>query len=151
MKSRIQALLKHEGMTPSQFADAIGVQRSGVSHILAGRNKPSVDFLSKLMARFPHISGDWLITGQGEMLRAEAAAAVKDRQLHLSMEQERPATSFKMPKKALKEEPEPVYETLSKPQQPVLPPLPKAEGKRIERIIVFYDDRSFSEFRPETP
>lgn len=54
-------------MTPSQFADTIGIQRSGMSHILAGRNNPSLDFVLKVLASFPEISPSWLLQGKGEM------------------------------------------------------------------------------------
>ncbi len=69
MKDRLEAILKHEKISPSKLADIIGVQRSGISHIMSGRNKPGLDFLSKLLNHFPHINGDWLITGQGPMLK----------------------------------------------------------------------------------
>lgn len=51
-------------MTVSQFAEAIGIQRSGLSHILSGRNQPSLDFIKKLIHRFPDVDIYWLITGE---------------------------------------------------------------------------------------
>ena len=58
-----------EGLSPSQFADKLGVQRSGVSHLLSGRNKPSFEFINKMLVAFPKINPDWLITGNGKAYR----------------------------------------------------------------------------------
>ena len=58
-------------MTSGQFAAEIGVQNSTLSHILNNRNNPSLDVLKKILSRFPDISTDWLILGQGSMLRQE--------------------------------------------------------------------------------
>ena len=66
MNSRLQQFLELENLTPARLADIMGIQRSGLSHILSGRNKPSYDFLHKLLIKFPHINGDWLMTGRGK-------------------------------------------------------------------------------------
>ncbi|MBR8535770.1 helix-turn-helix transcriptional regulator [Carboxylicivirga sediminis] len=155
MKERIEAIIKHERLTPSLFADAIGVQRSGISHILSGRNKPSLDFLNKLLGRFPHISGDWLITGQGTMLKNAVSLPKEEAQLQMPMTgeqvKESPKKSFKLPKKEVKEEEVPAYKPLEKPQtaQNLAQTVAAVDGKSIERIIVFYADKSFVEYRPE--
>ena len=60
---RFKYLMKLNNLTASAFADEIGVQRSSVSHILSGRNKPSLEFIQKVLMRFPKVSGDWLIAG----------------------------------------------------------------------------------------
>jgi len=60
---RFKYLMKLNNLTASAFADEIGVQRSSVSHILSGRNKPSLEFIQKVLTRFPKVSGDWLIAG----------------------------------------------------------------------------------------
>lgn len=59
--------MKVKNLSPAQFADRIGIQRSGLSHILAGRNNPSLDFVLKVLAAFPEISPSWLLQGKGEM------------------------------------------------------------------------------------
>lgn len=60
---RFKYLMKLNNITASAFADEIGVQRSSVSHILSGRNKPSLEFIQKVLARFPKVSADWLVAG----------------------------------------------------------------------------------------
>ena len=67
MKERLLQLLDLEHLTPSKFADLIGVQRSSVSHILSDRNKPSFDFLHKTLKTFPGLKADWLMLGEGPM------------------------------------------------------------------------------------
>ncbi|WP_439185668.1 helix-turn-helix domain-containing protein [Carboxylicivirga taeanensis] len=152
MKERIEAIIRHERLTPSQFADAIGVQRSGISHILSGRNKPSLDFLDKLLARFPHISGDWLITGQGSLLKSSQRGVSEETQISMQLTEELPKKSFKVPKKEVQKEEAPSEPSLQAPKSTaseVIPGIGAQEGKRIERVIVFYTDKSFSEYRPE--
>lgn len=70
MKDRISRILREEGMTAAKFADEIGVQASSISHIISGRNKPSTDFIIKLLERFRGINAEWLLTGKGEMYKS---------------------------------------------------------------------------------
>lgn len=58
-----------KGYTSQRFAEIMNVQPSGISHILAGRNKPRFDFLVRLLERFPDVSPDWLLLGNGPMFR----------------------------------------------------------------------------------
>lgn len=62
---RIQTIIKENELSASSFADRIGVQRSSISHILSGRNKPSLDFLAKIEASFEEVSFSWLLKGEG--------------------------------------------------------------------------------------
>ena len=64
IQERLQLVLKMHNLTPSVFADKIGVQRSNVSHVISGRNKPSLDFLEKIVLNFPRVNAHWLITGE---------------------------------------------------------------------------------------
>jgi transcriptional regulator with XRE-family HTH domain len=61
--NRLLKILENKNLSASQFAEKIGVQRSSVSHILSGRNKPSLDFIIKIITVFSDISLDWLIKG----------------------------------------------------------------------------------------
>lgn len=73
MKDRLLQFLQVEKLTPAQFANTLGVQRSGISHILAGRNRPGFDFIEKMLLAYPGLNARWLITGKGKMY-AEAGA-----------------------------------------------------------------------------
>ena len=64
IQERLQLILKMHNLTPSSFADQIGVQRSNISHVLSGRNKPSLDFLEKILLNFPRVNAHWLVTGE---------------------------------------------------------------------------------------
>lgn len=65
MKDRIKQIIEREEMTQSQFADFIGVNRPTLSHILAGRNNPSMEVVMKIHQSFPKINILWLIDGKG--------------------------------------------------------------------------------------
>ena len=71
LNDRIAKIIAYSGLTPSEFADEIEVQRSNISHIASGRNKPSLDFLVKIKTRFPELQWDWLISGEGEMQKPQ--------------------------------------------------------------------------------
>jgi len=67
MIDRVKLLMSVQNLSPAQLATTIGVQRSGISHILSGRNKPSLDFVLKVLESFPKLSEKWLLKGEGEM------------------------------------------------------------------------------------
>ncbi|MGC8866551.1 MAG: helix-turn-helix domain-containing protein [Bacteroidales bacterium] len=64
MIERIQKIMQEKNLSASQFAEALGIQRSGLSHILSGRNQPSLEFVKKLIQRFPDVDLYWLLTGE---------------------------------------------------------------------------------------
>ncbi len=69
MKTRILEFLKAENKSSAQFAEEIGVQPSSISHIISGRNNPSLDFVMKMLDKYPSLSTDWLLFGKGQMYR----------------------------------------------------------------------------------
>ena len=64
--------MKAKNITARQFAEAIGIQPSGMSHIMSGRNNPSLDFVTKVIRRYPEIDANWLLLGKGEMYTSAA-------------------------------------------------------------------------------
>lgn len=62
---RLEKILAYYGLSASVFADKIGVQRSSISHLLTGRNKPSLEFVLKVVKTFPEINLYWLLNGKG--------------------------------------------------------------------------------------
>lgn len=78
MKERIIEFLKKENKTSAQFAEEIGVQPSGISHILSGRNNPSLDFVLRMLEKYPFISVDWLLFGKGFMYKERFAGTLFD-------------------------------------------------------------------------
>jgi transcriptional regulator with XRE-family HTH domain len=69
MKERVLEFLKAENKSSAQLAEEIGVQPSGISHILSGRNNPSLDFAIKMLEKYQFISTDWLLFGKGSMYK----------------------------------------------------------------------------------
>lgn len=74
MKDRIEKIMEREQLSASKFADLIGVQRSSISHILSGRNKPSLELVNKILDHFDQINADWLLLGKGEMMTTDETA-----------------------------------------------------------------------------
>ncbi len=72
MREKLQKLMASEQLTASRFAELLGIQPSGVTHLLGGRNKPSFDLVQKILRRFPHINPDWLLLDSEQMYRADA-------------------------------------------------------------------------------
>jgi transcriptional regulator with XRE-family HTH domain len=78
MKDRLLNFLKEQNLSATRFADEIGVQRSSISHILSGRNKPSYDFIYKTLDRYSNINAEWLINGKGNMYKPEVSHEEQD-------------------------------------------------------------------------
>ena len=68
--------MKCYGLTPSQLAEKTGIQRASVSHILSGRNKPSLEVMQKIYEAFPELDLKWLMTGVGDEPVAGAKESV---------------------------------------------------------------------------
>lgn len=81
MKDQILKIIEAEGLTPAKFADEIGVQRSSISHIISGRNKPSYDFIIKIIERYRGINAEWLLTGKGSMIKSSDEANLPQKTL----------------------------------------------------------------------
>ena len=74
---RLQKVIDYYGETASSFAEKIGVQRSSISHILSGRNKPSLEFVLKIFAAFPEVELYWLLNGKGIFPSTKQSIEVK--------------------------------------------------------------------------
>lgn len=68
---RLEFIMEHYGLSASSFADKISVQRSSISHLLSGRNKPSLDFILKILDVFPELNVYWILKGTGHYLKNE--------------------------------------------------------------------------------
>lgn len=125
---RFRYVMKLNAMTASQFADEIGVQRSSVSHILSGRNKPSLEFIQKVINRFPKVDSTWLINGKTNVGTAPKEEVQK---VELQKNTELPVKST---------------EATERKETVELRPASTPEGnKSIKKIVVFYSDGTFEE------
>ena len=78
MKDRIQKYMDQNGISAGELSQLLEVQRSNISHILNGRNKPSAAFIEKMLIVFPKLNARWLLTGEGEMTTdIESSADIK--------------------------------------------------------------------------
>jgi transcriptional regulator with XRE-family HTH domain len=107
--NRLKNIMDYHQLSASTFADKVGVQRSSISHILSGRNKPSLDFILKVTSEFKDVDIHWLLNGKGVF-----------------------------PKDASNN---------STPPTPSLFQESSNDGKRIQRIVVFYNDGTFDEYK----
>lgn len=73
MNTRLKQFLAAENISQAQFADIINVVRASVSHVLAGRNNPSYDFIKAIMDNYPALNIEWLILGKGKMYKERTA------------------------------------------------------------------------------
>ena len=78
MNTRLKQFLAAENISQAQFADSISVVRASVSHVLAGRNNPSYDFIKAIMDNYPQLNIEWLILGKGKMYKDMSPASVQD-------------------------------------------------------------------------
>ena len=81
MRERLSKFIEMERLTSSRLAEILGVQPSNISHILGGRNKPSFEFIEKLLLRFPKLNPDWIILGKGPVYRPEIPSAVRSTEI----------------------------------------------------------------------
>ena len=121
---RFRYIMKINQLSASAFADEIGVQRSSVSHVLSGRNKPSLEFIQKVLKRYPKVDGNWLISGSTQIDKEKVVLDTEE--------------SFKAEasNSDLKEE-IPNQKSTS-----------NANSRSIQRILVFYNDNTFEEYTP---
>lgn len=135
MKDRLQKLLTKEGIAPTRFAEIVGVQRSSISHILSGRNKPSFDMVQSILAKFPKLNPDWLIMGTGDMYRKVVQTSLFD--------------SSEPPKLTAPKD-IPAEQVAISQSTPEDKPSENAISERnVERVIVFYSDKTFTEYHPK--
>ncbi|MGC9375930.1 MAG: helix-turn-helix domain-containing protein [Bacteroidales bacterium] len=141
MKERILALLKDKQISATKLAEMIDVQRSSISHILSGRNKPSFDFIEKILTAYPDLNAQWLITGKGEMYIHQKSLFDQDFQ---SSEEHKNLTSRESHiQNTLDDNME-----LKKPEAVKSKITENEKEKKIERIVLFYTDGKFKEYKP---
>jgi len=145
MKDRIQAFLQNENKSYAQFAEEIGVQPSGISHILSGRNNPSLDFVIKMLHRYPALAAEWLLFGRGPMYKFVSQPTLFDTEM--------PSGSIGADDGAELSETLPEMSDGLKGPQTAPEGMPCREpngdgAKRLTRIVMFYSDKTFTEYNP---
>ena len=126
---RIRKVIDDSELSSAAFADKIGVQRSSISHILSGRNKPSLDFVLKVLHAFPNLHSDWFILGREA---TNTKSAIDAPTLFASKQNNRPE--------------QPNIDQPKQPQQHIAPRYPVLDDQEVERVTVFYNDGTCSTY-----
>ena len=144
---RLEIILDYYNLSASAFADKINVQRSSLSHLLSGRNKPSLDFIIKVIEVFPEVDLYWILNGKGNFPKAENGVPTV-------LEIEKKSSSLPIVENT-NSEPD-LFSTVEKGIASTLPePNPvesfKTENnspEEIERIVVFFKNGTFKNYKP---
>lgn len=122
---RLEKVIHFYDETAASFAEKIGVQRSSISHILSGRNKPSLDFVLKILSAYPEVELYWLLNGKGSFPSEKVKDARENKAIISSSEKTIPFEKHK-------------ENFIEKKNHPL--------EREIERIVVFYKDGSFKAY-----
>jgi len=173
LNERISKVIEYSGFTPSEFADEVDVQRSSISHVTSGRNKPSLEFIIKIKSRFPEILWDWLVNGDGEMLKSglpdteEQTPEEKLKPTSLpdlftmmnddedfGTEESENTVIFESPSESVKTYQSKANEKitdsqrLEKPKEEIINQIIDNQQNKIKRIVIFYENGKFESFEP---
>ncbi len=168
LRERIEMLISTKGFTNATFAEKIGVQPSSISHLLSGRNKASLDLVMKILNSFKEIRTEWLLHGNGSMTRdytlfdsPEIQKDEAETKNDASISDLPPEPKEIAQSSAVKSEEnqtkrienkgdEPSEREVEKMAQKIEKEKPhKKSDRKIERIVIFYEDRGFKEYFPE--
>ena len=145
MNNRIIKIITSEGISPSKFGDKIGVTRSSISHILSGRNNPSLDVITKILINFKNINPEWLILGKEPMYKTtfqhtlfENTESLNKNNVEKSTKEKEKIENKDVEKINIAEEPQPKLNT--KPEHNT--------DRKVEKIVTFYTDKTFEEYFP---
>jgi transcriptional regulator with XRE-family HTH domain len=144
MKERLLEFLKSENKSSAQLADEIGVQASGISHILSGRNNPSLDFVLKMLEKYEFLSTEWLLFGKGSMYKEGRVQNLFDYEIADTIVNDR------MPNKNMQTRNEIDFKDVIN-DKPVSGSA-QTDNKAISdvvKIVWFYENNSFEEFFPK--
>ena len=133
--NRLEGIMANHNLSAASFATKIGVQRSAISHILSGRNKPSLDFLMKVYESFDEVALEWLILGTTTSLPSE----VQD--LDLFKSETINTEVFDTPKTKSETFTENIINN---------PTITAKSEITLKEIVHFYEDGTFERFKPKT-
>lgn len=148
IKNRIDLIRKRFGMNLAEFAEAISVGRATITHIAQGRNNPSLEVIMKIINRFPDISIEWLLNGNGEMERSistsDASADLFSSPENGVFQEEGQGERENAKEKALTPADISTHTTVKEVIRYVEKP-----AKKIVEVRIFFDDNTFEVFKPE--
>ena len=148
MKDRILKFLQNENKSYTQFAEEIGVQPSGISHILSGRNNPSLDFILKMLSKYPALSAEWILFGRGSMYKTIVQPTLFDNEIRSESDiPVRKPEEIQISDSGGDEKSE---EKITADVQIASADSGEKEktGRVLEKVLFFYSDKTFTEYRP---
>ena len=150
---RLEIILDYYGLSASGFADKVGVQRSSLSHLLSGRNKPSLDLILKIIDNFPEVDLYWILNGKGNFpkseIKMEANFQTTTPISKNNIEENKAADFPDLFSDDNQTEKNPVFENI-KNNFSNMGNIPSIKNEaEIERIVVFYKNGSFKNYLPE--
>jgi len=157
LSAKIELLIQAKKLSASQFADTLGIPRSSISHILSGRNKPSLDVVQKILIAFPEIPAEELLVDKRDLSIAVSAPKVVAAPITaipslfdavIPSEPESPVNNL-AEQTIVQSNLRRPRESSQKASQPVAAAAPTTHlAKKIERVLIFYTDGTFSESKP---
>jgi|UPI0003B28CAB hypothetical protein len=150
MRNRLQQFLNAEQLSPARLSDIIGIQRSGMSHILSGRNKPSFDFIQKLLLKFPALNSEWLITGKGKMYKDNQVVNHQNYTNTVLPEADESVENHQEPKEIQQDRG--LFENSELSENSIIGSGKedvRNNSRQIVKMILIYSDGTFSDFRHE--
>lgn len=152
MLDRIGLVLKTQNLTVSQFADKIGIQRSALSHVLAGRNNPSLDFVTKTMKAFPDLNPSWLLFGKGKMYDKATAILEEKREggseENVEIEEQKEGMNLEFIETEGLNSEEDLNLEGAEQNEAMGHAETATTGREVAKIILFYTDGHFKEYNP---
>ena len=142
---RLEFLMENYSLNASAFADKIGVQRSSISHLLSGRNKPSLDFVLKIQEFLPEVNLYWILNGKEKFLKHE-----QKENNNIEKKQEVAPTLFEV-KSLLNSEKNDEVKIENIAVKNTIPISSNHQdtahvNSNIFKIVIFYNDGSFKDF-----
>ena len=147
MNERLIAFLQAEELSSARFADIMKIQRSGVSHLLSGRNKPGYDFFEKFLRTFPSVNIEWLISGRGKMYKEQANPIAEPQAVIKPQPRQEEPNLFSQKTEEAKPisppSPSPTFSPLSPPLAPSSDKSENKSDRHIEKVLILYNDGTF--------
>ena len=143
MKERLLEFLRAENKSSAQFAEEIGVQPSGISHILSGRNNPSLDFVLKMLEKYQLLSTDWLLFGKGSMYKDPKIQTLFDEESIFNQ-----SNGAKLIQKSAERSDQGMNKIIKDQSVEDSSDYDRNKGASVARIVWFYDNNSFEEYFP---
>lgn len=146
---RLEVILDYYSLNASAFADKIGVQRSSLSHLLSGRNKPSLDFILKILEVFPEVDLYWILNGKGHFPKSAGENNIlieNEKKINIptpTFKNETAEDLFSDIEKPLEKNPVEIKKSFANENITI-----SSTPNEIDKIVIFYKNGTFKDYKP---